>query len=203
MWLKASPQLVVSTVVLLIGTGLSRVGGGVLHAGVSEKIIGVVGLILFIAAANTLLRSATATFAKVISPRHLNAGRAASIRFMLHVIGYIVIGVTTLDLLGIPVGKLLLGGAAVGIILGVAAQQALANFFASIVIIISRTFTVGEWLTLTAGALGGAHEGRIKDIGLTHTKLEKEDGVIVLLPNATLLGSAAITTDKRAQEAHR
>ena len=98
----------------------------------------------------------------------------------------------TLNFLNVQVGKLLLGGAVLGVILGVAAQQALANFFASIVLIISHPFSVGDNIVITAGALGGEYRGIIKDIGLTHTKLREEDGHIVFLPNATILSSASV-----------
>jgi len=195
-------QLVPTGILALIGIAISRFDGGMSSHHITHKLIALIGVIIFASFAATFLRILTATVAKVVALHHINAGRAAALRLLLRIIGYVTIGVTILDLLGIPVGKLLVGGAALGIILGVAAQQALGNFFASIVLIISHPFTVGEWITLNSGALGGAYEGRIKDIGLTHTKLEKEDGDIVFLPNATLLSGAAVIADKQAQTKH-
>lgn len=202
LWRQANVQLVPSAILALMGIGISRFDGGMHTQNVGHKVIVLVGVLIFIVFSAAFLRILTATLAKVVALHHLNTGRAASLRLLLRIIGYTAIAVTVLDLVGIPVGKLLLGGAAVGIILGVAAQQALANFFASIVLIVSHPYAVGEWVTLNSGALGGAYEGRIKDIGLTHTKLEKEDGDIVLLPNATLLGGAAVIVDKQAQKQH-
>ncbi len=86
-------------------------------------------------------------------------------KFLLRVVGYLFISLTTLDLLGISVERLLFGGAVIGIILGVAAQQALANFFASIVLIFSHPFSVGDDIILFSGALGGKYEGRVVDLG--------------------------------------
>jgi small-conductance mechanosensitive channel len=111
----------------------------------------------------------------------------------MRVAGYIIIVFLVMDLLTIPIGNLLVGGAALGIILGVAAQQALANFFASIVLIISHPFEVGESITINSGALGGKYVGDIVDIGLTHTTLRADDGKFVMLPNSTLLSGATIT----------
>jgi small-conductance mechanosensitive channel len=129
--------------------------------------------------------------------QRLGTGRAASIQFILRVLGYLVIFITALDHLGIPVERLLLGSAVLGIILGVAAQQALANFFASVVLIISHPFTVGEHITLFSGALGGKHEGRVIDIGLTHTHIQEANGTVVALPNSTLLIGAAIKVERQ------
>ena len=134
----------------------------------------------------------------------LGTGRAAAVQFILRTIGYVVILLATLELLGIPVGKLLLGGVALSVVLSVAAQQALANFFASIVLVVSHPFTVGEEITLKSGALGGEYNGLVLDIGLTHTKLQDEGGEIVFMPNATVLSGAAILVRKRGtSSAHK
>jgi small-conductance mechanosensitive channel len=134
---------------------------------------------------------------KSIVLNRLGVGRAASLRFIVLLFGYLVILLTSLDHIGIPVERILLGSAVLGIILGVAAQQALANFFASIVLIVSHPFAVGEDITLTSGALGGTYVGHVADIGLTHTHLKQENGTLVALPNSTLLVNAAVKIDKR------
>jgi small-conductance mechanosensitive channel len=158
----------------------------------SRKLLALYGLLVFLFFAVAFLRVLTKAIYKLVSQHHLSAGRAGALQFALRLIGYIAIFVVALDLLGIPVGKLLLGGAALGIILGVAAQQALANFFASIVLIVAHPFAVGQHITINSGGLGGKYIGQIKDIGLTHTRLHDEEGNIVLLPNAALLSSATI-----------
>ena len=66
----------------------------------------------------------------------------------------------------------------------------------STILTISHPFSVGEYITINSGALGGKYTGQIKDIGLTHTRLETADGIAVLLPNATLLSGASITLAK-------
>jgi small-conductance mechanosensitive channel len=91
-----------------------------------------------------------------------------------------------------------LGSAVTGIILGVAAQQALANFFASIILLFARPFKIGQRAILKAGAFG-EYTGVIIDMGLTHTRLELDDGNVVLLPNATILSSTAIMPLKAEQ----
>ena len=126
------------------------------------------------------------------SSRRIGIGRASTVRFILRIIGYVIVLLGLLSLLHIPVAKLLFGGAIIGVILGVAAQQSLANFFASIVIIIDRPFAVGQEVTIVSGTLGGAYTGVVTDISFSHTHLRLEDGTGVNLPNAALLAGAAI-----------
>lgn len=192
LWRQTLVKLAPVTVLMLIGAILTTGVGDIRSGSFSRKAISVIGIFIFMIFASAFLHVITGGARKVITYR-LGAGRAATIQFAMRTIGYLIIILVTLDLLGIPLGKLLLGGAIIGIILGVAAQQALANFFASIVLIISHPFQVGDYVTLNSGALGGKYVGDIIDIGLTHTKLQTEKGSIVHLPNATLLSGAAIT----------
>lgn len=194
MWRQANVRLLPSAAFSILGAVISMVYGNVRSGNIGHRFIALLGVILFVVFATAFLQVLTKTIARIIASHHINVGRAAALQFGLRVFGFIAIFLTTLDLLGVPVGKLLLGGAAIGIILGIAAQQALANFFASVVLIISHPFSVGEHITFNSGALGGKYSGEIKDIGLTHTRLEETDGTIVLLPNATLLSGATITT---------
>jgi small-conductance mechanosensitive channel len=202
LWRKANVKLFPSAVLFILGATISSSHGNVRTGSLNHKLVAVIGVIIFVIFAGIFLQVLTKTVARVTSLHHLSVGRAAALQFMMRIFGYIAILLMTLDLLGIPVGKLLLGGAFLGIILGVAAQQALANFFASIVLIISHPFAVGENVIFNSGALGGKYVGKIKDIGLTHTKLEQEDGNIVLLPNATLLSGATVMVDKNATRAN-
>lgn len=193
LWRQANVRLFPSAVLSIVGAVVASGNGHVRSGNFNHRIIALLGVILFLIFATAFLRVLTRTITQIASIRHLSIGRAAALQFILRIVGYVGIFLITLDLVGVPVGKLLLGGAAIGIILGVAAQQALANFFASVVLIVAHPFEVGEHVTITAGALGGAYEGDILDIGLTHTRLQEVNGRRILLPNATLLSSAAIS----------
>jgi small-conductance mechanosensitive channel len=162
------------------------------HASDNHKLIAFTGVLLFLIFSTIFLHILSNAIGIFIVSNRLGVGRAAAIQFILRLLGYLTILFTTLDHLGLPVGHILLGSAVLGIILGVAAQQALANFFASIVLIISHPFTVGEEITLISGGLGGTYTGNVIDIGLTHTRLREVDGNIIALPNSTLLTGATI-----------
>ena len=81
-----------------------------------------------------------------------SAGTASNLRLGITVLGYLVVAATTLTLLQVPIEKLLLSGAITGVVLGIAAQQALANLFAGLVLLTSRPFEVGSWILLLPAA---------------------------------------------------
>lgn len=195
-WQQAKLRLFPSAFLSIGGAIIASSYGHVRRGNLNHKIVALLGVILFLIFATAFLQVLTKTICRIATLRHLAVGRAAALQFGLRLLGYIGLLLMTLDLVGVPVGKLLLGGAALGIILGVAAQQALANLFASIVLIISHPFAVGEQVTIISGALGGKYVGEIMDIGLTHTKLKDENDTLILLPNATLLSAATIALNK-------
>jgi small-conductance mechanosensitive channel len=122
--------------------------------------------------------------------RHRGSPAAASaIRLGIQVIGYLAILVTVLGLFAVKIESVLLSGAIVSVVLGLAAQQSLGNAFAGIVLLISRPFKVGDYITLRAGALGGQYDGRISAINLMFTTMQTADGPISF-PNAAVLSSA-------------
>jgi small-conductance mechanosensitive channel len=196
-WRHANARLIPCARLLAGGAALSTVYGNVRHGDLDHKLIALSGVCIFVIFAIGFLNVLSNAVREIIVFYDLISGRAASIPFILRLLGYITILLSTLELLGISVERLLLGGAVLGIILGVAAQQALANFFASIVLVISHPFSVGENITLTSGALGGKYTGKVMYIGLTHTRMKDTEGNTIYLPNATILSSATIMAQRR------
>jgi len=96
--------------------------------------------------------------------------------------------VITLELFTVPVGQLVLGGALTSVFVGIAAQQALGNVFAGLVLLFARPFQVGDAIRLQAGALGGALEGIVTDIGITYVRFEAE-GRVMSIPNSQVLNA--------------
>jgi small-conductance mechanosensitive channel len=172
-----------------------------------QFIFTIVGIAVYFGASSSLLHLLTSQFYRS-SVQRLGVRRAATLRFSIRVCGYIVILLGLLAILHIPVSKILVGSALIGVILSVAAQQSLANFFASVVIIIDHPFSVGQGITLVSGGLGGMYKGTVTDINFSHTTLEMEDGSHVKLPNAPLLSATAIIeppkqTTKKTPKKHK
>ena len=124
----------------------------------------------------------------VLSPV-VGTGHAAVVRYAILLIGGAATLVFAISLMKVPVGQLLVGGAVTTILLGIAGQQSLSNIFAGLVLLLSRPFTVGDYIRLKSGALGGVTEGLVTEIGITYLRIDTEDGVLNL-PNSQVLAAA-------------
>src|SRR5579884_3675193 len=118
----------------------------------------------------------------------LRAGRPGGgvARVLVSLVGYVLVLLATLGAMRVPLGHLLLGGAITGVIVGIAAQQALGNAFAGIVLILARPFRVGQRVRMRAGALGGELVGTVRDMSLTYVVLDTEEGRL-MVPNSGVL----------------
>jgi small-conductance mechanosensitive channel len=113
---------------------------------------------------------------------------AAVVRYVLVLAGAFTTLIIALLLFGVPVGQLLLGGALASVFVGIAAQQALGNVFAGIVLLLARPFRVGDAIRLRAGSLGGVLDGIVIDIGITYVRLDTGDS-IMSVPNSQILNA--------------
>ncbi len=112
------------------------------------------------------------------------------LRVICMVIGYLTVLFGVLALLRVNVGSLLVGGALTGVVLGIAAQQTLGNFFAGMVLLFSRPYVPGDRITVYTGAMGGPFAGRIVSAGLIYTVLQCDDRGLIRMPNAGVLAAA-------------
>ena len=96
--------------------------------------------------------------------------------------------IVTLALFGVPIGQLLLGGALTSVFVGIAAQQALSNVFAGMVLLLAHPFRVGDAIRMRAGALSGEIDGTVTEIGITYVRLSTGSGVISI-PNSQVLNA--------------
>jgi small-conductance mechanosensitive channel len=118
----------------------------------------------------------------------MGAGHAAVVRYALVLIGAVTTLLVTLALFGVPIGQLLLGGALTSVFVGIAAQQALSNVFAGLVLLLAHPFRVGDAIRMRAGALSGEIDGTVTEIGITYVRLSTGNGVISI-PNSQVLNA--------------
>jgi small-conductance mechanosensitive channel len=136
---------------------------------------------------------------------HEDDPRGAPVGFIVTAIGYLVVLFSVVKLLGGDLGGLLLGGALTGVVVGIAAQQTLGNFFAGIVLLMVRPFSVGEHIVLRGSTLGGEYEGDVMEMSMFYVHLETEIGPVAL-PNAGVLaaaigpGARSVTTEDKENE---
>ena len=118
----------------------------------------------------------------------MGVSHAAIVRYALVLIGAVTTLLVTLALFGVPIGQLLLGGALTSVFVGIAAQQALSNVFAGLVLLLAHPFRVGDAIRMRAGALSGEIDGTVTEIGITYVRLSTASGVISI-PNSQVLNA--------------
>ena len=109
--------------------------------------------------------------------------------FLIRLFGVLVAVAAALRIAGINERDLAVGGAFTAVVLGLAAQQTLANVFAGMVLLSARPFRVGERVRFQGGNIAGATEGTVESLGLMYVTL-RQGADTILLPNAAALGSA-------------
>jgi hypothetical protein len=119
----------------------------------------------------------------------IGSAHAAVVRYAIVLVGGLASLLLTLTLLRVHIGNLILGGAFTAVLIGIAAQQALSNVFAGIVLMLARPFAVGDNVRMRAGALSGQIEGTVMDIGITYVRLDTAEGKLNV-PNSQVLAAA-------------
>src|SRR6185503_4525029 len=81
---------------------------------------------------------------------------------------------------GWDINAFLAGSAVVSIVLGLALQESLGNFFSGLVMQASPPFAIGDWI------ICGAHEGRVVDMTWRAVTIHTNEDNFILIPNATV-----------------
>src|SRR5215469_7366385 len=186
---KAHPwRYVFALVIAVAGAIAAKVGVVHTYTGLSatntshtSKIVFLAGTIVFFVlgmiAAFVLSGAAKGALEPLIGKAH-----AGIIRYVL---------VISLEVLGVSPRQLIVGGAVTGVLLGIAAQQSLANVFAGVVLLFASPFRVGDRVSFRAGALSGVIEGVVTDLSLTYVTVQTDEGR-VHLPNSVVLAAAVM-----------
>jgi small-conductance mechanosensitive channel len=141
-------------------------------------------LILTVACARS-----TASEVDDLAKRRGGQTAAAAMHMLVTGFGYLVALIGTLSMLSVPVGHFLLGGAIAGVVLGIAAQQSLGNVFAGFVLLLARPISVGNYIRVRSGALGGEFYGTVTSMSLTYVSVLTEQGLLKV-PNSSFLAAA-------------
>jgi small-conductance mechanosensitive channel len=126
--------------------------------------------------------------AKQLFEPKVGTAHSAIIRYAVLIVGAFTTVVITLVLFGVNVSQLVLGGALTTVFVSIAAQQALGNVFAGLVLMLARPFKVGDTVRMRAGALGGTVDGKVTDIGITYVRVDTGSGVMSV-PNSQALNA--------------
>jgi small conductance mechanosensitive channel len=104
------------------------------------------------------------------------------VRFFILLLGLLAAG----RQLGLEVGSLVAGLGIVGLAVGMAAQDLLANLIAGFTILWDRPFRVGDVVTI------GSINGQVVEIGLRTTRLRAGDQKLVILPNREAISETVV-----------
>lgn len=109
------------------------------------------------------------------------------LNFAIVVAGILV----ALTFMGINLTAILSGLGIGGIAVALAAKDSLANFFGTISILMSDSFSQGDWIVI------GNEEGSVVEIGLRVTTIRTFDNALISVPNNTLANGNVKNWNKR------
>jgi len=127
--------------------------------------------------------------------RRMEPAAAGTVGFVVRLLTVAVALVVALRVIGVQPHELALGGAFTVVIVGLAAQQTLGNFFAGTVLLSARPFRVGDSVRLQGGPLAGQIEGTIASLGLLYTTFATEEGSM-MVPNSVVLNVAVLARER-------
>ncbi len=92
---------------------------------------------------------------------------------------------------GVNVGGWMASAGIVGIAVGFAARDTLANLFAGVSIVADRPYRIGDYIRLS-----DAERGRVSRIGLRSTRILTHDDVEITVPNSVIANSKVVNESR-------
>lgn len=109
---------------------------------------------------------------------------------------YCFLGIVELGIWGTNLLSILAGAGFLGIIIGLAVQQPLSNFFSGIYVVMSRIVRRDDIISINCIGSGIIIEGKVSHIGFSHTELIDKSGKLNVVPNNVLVSSILIRHDR-------
>ncbi len=185
---KAIIALVLAIAAAVISHRASRGSAAFLHTSdLTNQFVTYGTAALFLVFASTATYGLAGKSRQLLEPK-AGPAHSAIVRYAILIVGEFTTLVITLVLFGVPVSQLLVGGALATVFVSIAAQQALGNVFAGLVLVFARPFKVGDVIRLRAGALGGTLDGTVTDIGITYMRFDI-GGSVMSIPNSQVLNA--------------
>ncbi len=123
---------------------------------------------------------------KLLTKSKLDKSLHSIIRSVVKILLLFVIIMIVAGSLGINVSSLLAVLSIAGVAVSLSIQDILSNFFSGVVLLGSKPFHVGDFVT------AGGQSGTVVETGITHTKLHTLDNQVILVPNS-MVASNVIT----------
>ena len=181
-WCVGAIELAVAITALIVGTQIGRIHSHATHLVLLAWLCTLVLLVV----GSLAIRKLTSCVGRSIT-QHSYPAAGAIVRLVATGLGYVILLLALFGVLGVSLSHLLIGAGVAGVIIGIAAQQSLANIFAALVLLFARPFVVGEHVRIRSGTLG-IIDADVLGIGLTYVTVRTEDGVLKV-PNSVMLSS--------------
>lgn len=107
---------------------------------------------------------------------------------------YIILIISALGTLGINVTPLIASLGLTGFAIGFALKDIISNTLAGLIVTLADNFTLGDSISISG------QTGKVCDIQIRYTSIEKEDGSIAYIPNSTILNSI-VSVEKKIKPA--
>ncbi len=147
---------------------------------------------------------------RTVVGRAWGARRAGQTSAIFRMVGYVVLAVALLSVVGVSSLALLAGGTFLGLIVGLAGQQVLSNVFAGVVILVVGPYRIGERVTVSTWQYGlvipayppkfysqdtlvPGYTGVVRDVGIFYTTIATDEGTPLRVPNSIMIQAAVIS----------
>lgn len=108
-------------------------------------------------------------------------GRFPGLELGIKLVLWLLLGIATLDNLGMNVSSLLTGLGIGGVAIALAAQRVIGDLLSTVTIAMDRPFVEGDFITV------GEVSGQVLRIGMKTTRLRAPSGAELIIPNADLV----------------
>jgi len=126
------------------------------------------------------------TSSKTVKSEVINVG-IKIVNFTIFLIGLLLV----LHFAGVNLTAILSGLGIGGLAVALAAKDSLSNFFGTLSILLSDTFSQGDWISIKD------KEGVVVEIGLRVTTIRTFDNALIAIPNATLANEEVKNWNRR------
>lgn len=133
-----------------------------------------------------LIRWGGKTILKRMTAKAVNPDLIQLISRMFHILGFVVLGITILELLHVPLTAFAFISGAVAIGLGFGAQNIISNFISGWILMWERPIRIGDFLEIQDT------RGTVESINTRSTRIRRIDGVHLLVPNSYLLDNIVV-----------
>ena len=113
---------------------------------------------------------------------------AGFVRNLVLGLGFAVVVIAALDLIGIPNASLLTALGAAGLAIGLALQGSLSNLASGVLLIVFRPFRTGDFVEVAG------QSGSVEQVSLLFTVLRTGDNRQVTVPNSQVMGNPIVNS---------